>query len=273
MRENHRAGPGPSRPLALMLAAAVAVGCASGGGTTTTSSAGEVDQSGNRVADTSGRVPPATGGISPTANPPALGPGVTGAPQPGTPAVASRDSSPGPAGVTSSAGMNTTAGGAAGAGGAMGNMGATSEANVVALLHESNLGEIRAGTLAQQRASSQAVRGFASQMVTDHTALDQRGNSIAQSAGITPSLPNNTLPEQNTTDVSALQGQSGAAFDRAYIAQQVVAHQRTLALVDASLPLVQTAALRTALQNEVRPRVAEHLRMAQQLQTQVGTSP
>src|SRR4029078_7963417 len=88
------------------------------------------------VRDTAGRVTPSTGGISPTAAPPALGPGVTGAPQPGTPAVATQDATTGAAAAAAGmAGMNMDAGGPS--------MGARSDANIVALLHESNVGEIQ----------------------------------------------------------------------------------------------------------------------------------
>ena len=270
-----------SRLLALTLAAAVAVGCASGGGsTTTTSSGGDVDQprAAGAVGDTAGRVPPATGGINPTANPPALGPGVTGSPTPGSPAVASRDSSPGGAGVPSGAGTgnanaSVSSGVSAETGAGSAAMGARSDANIVALLHESNVGEIQAGTLAQQRATNSAVKSFAQQMVTEHTTLDQRGNALAQQAGIAPALPDSTLPNQQRQEASQLQGATGSGFDRAYIAQQVAAHQRTLALVDASIPIAQNAQLKTMLQSEVRPRVAAHLQTAQNLQRQVGTSP
>lgn len=64
----------------------------------------------------------------------------------------------------------------------------------------------------------------------------------------------------------------GAAgdFDRAYVAQQVTAHVRTLALVDAAIQRAQQAELRTMLETEVRPKVAEHLRMAQELQVRLG---
>jgi putative membrane protein len=151
--------------------------------------------------------------------------------------------------------------------------GARSDANIVALLHQSNLGEIQAGTLAQQRATDAGTRTFAQQMVTEHTALDQRGNALATSAGITPALPNDALPQQQAQETAMLQQATGAAFDRAYLAQQVAAHQRTLALVDASIPMASAEALRTMLTSEVRPRVADHLRMAQELQRKVGTAP
>ena len=136
------------------------------------------------------------------------------------------------------------------------------------------MAELTSGQLAQQRAQSAAVKNFARQMLTDHTALDLRGNSLASQAGITPTLPDSTLPQQNARDEAALEAAgSGSAFDRVYVAQQVAAHQRTLALVDASLGIAQNAALKAALQSEVRPRISTHLQQAQALQRQVGTAP
>lgn len=146
-----------------------------------------------------------------------------------------------------------------------------SDADIMGLLHESNLGEIQAGQLAQQRAVNAQVKAFATQMVTDHTALDQQGTALAQQLGITPTLPDSTLPRQQQAEMAVLTARTGAAFDQAYVAQQVVAHQRTLALVDASITLATRTQVRTMLQNQVRPAVVMHLQMAQQLQTTVGT--
>jgi predicted outer membrane protein len=70
-------------------------------------------------------------------------------------------------------------------------------------------------------------------------------------------------------------GSTGAggsnAFDRAYIAQQVTAHARTLAIVDAAIARGTQAELKTALQSQVRPSVAQHLQMAQQIQQRLGS--
>jgi putative membrane protein len=148
----------------------------------------------------------------------------------------------------------------------------TSDANIVALTHESNLGEIQAGTVASQRATNTDVRAFAAMMVVDHTTLDTAGMSLAARNGITPALPDSALPRLQAQEMAALQGAAaGTSFDRAYVAQQVTAHQRTLALVDTSIVRAQNAALRTMLQNQVRPAVAAHLQTARNLQTQVGT--
>src|SRR3954471_7219524 len=51
-----------------------------------------------------------------------------------------------------------------------------SDADIMGVLHQSNVGEINAGSVAQSRASDQAVRDFAAMMVRDHTNLDRQGN-------------------------------------------------------------------------------------------------
>ena len=147
-----------------------------------------------------------------------------------------------------------------------------SDANIVALLHASNQAEIQAGQLAQQRATNPAVRSFAQMMVTEHTALDQQGSSIASQHGITAALPDNNLPQAQQGESTALTAAgNGAAFDRAYIAQQVEVHARTLALVDASIARAQQSALKTMLESQVRPKVAQHLQQALTIQSQLGT--
>jgi putative membrane protein len=166
------------------------------------------------------------------------------------------------------------------------------DAHAMALLHESNQAEIQAGTLAQRQATDSDVRAFAAQMVSDHTALDAQGSALATRLAITPMLPDSALPRMAAQELTTLRGgppnvmpsaapanpprdtTRGAAnlgFDRAYIAQQVADHQRTLALVDAAIAQTQNAQLKTALQNDVRPKVATHLQMAQQLQQRLGT--
>ena len=200
----------------------------------------------------------------------------------------------------------------------------TTEAHAMALLHESNVGEIEAGRRAERQATDSGVRAFAARMVQEHTALDQQATALAQRLNVTPMLPDSALPQLQMRELQALptgtapsmmrtdstmmrrpdstamrtmtprtdstamrmdstmartdttmrhagmmQGGAGS-FDAAYVAQQVAAHARTLALVDAAIQRAQQAELRTALETQVRPKVAEHLRMAQELQTRIG---
>ena len=147
----------------------------------------------------------------------------------------------------------------------------SSDAHIVALLHESNLGEIQAGTLAQQRATDTEVRTFAALMITHHTTLDTAMTRLAASVGIVPVLPDSALPRIQQAEMAVLQATSaGTTFDRVYIGQQIVAHRRTLTLVDTSIARAQRAELRTMLQAQVRPAVAAHLQQAITIQGRIG---
>jgi len=109
-------------------------------------------------------------------------------------------------------------------------------------------------------------------MVADHSALDAQGNALAASQGIAPALPDSTLPRVQSTEMSNLNlTATGSSFDRTYISQQIADHQRTLALLDASIALAQNAQLKTFLQNTVRPGVVMHLQMAQSIQARIGS--
>jgi predicted outer membrane protein len=120
-----------------------------------------------------------------------------------------------------------------------------SDANIVALAHESNLGEIQAGALAAQRATNAGVRAFAAMMVTDHTTLDTAGASLAARNGIAPALPDGALPRLQAQELAALQGAAaGTAFDRLYVAQQVAAPRRAARRRGSAAPRPQARVVR-----------------------------
>jgi putative membrane protein len=147
-----------------------------------------------------------------------------------------------------------------------------SDPNIVAVLHTSNLGEIAAGNLAITRGSDAAVKSFATQMVVEHTALNAQGNARAAAIGIPLTIPDNTLPAIIAAESDTLTAvPTGTRFDQVYIAQQVRDHQRTLALIDASIAIAQNAQIKALLQNTARPSVAMHLQMAQTIQARIGT--
>jgi putative membrane protein len=132
------------------------------------------------------------------------------------------------------------------------------DAHAMGLLHALNQGEIQAGTVAQSRAQNADVKAFAEQMVRDHTQLDEKGSALATRLNISPMLPDSTLPNMQMEGLRALSD------------SRVAGHQRALAIVDAAIAQAQNAELRTALQTDVRPPVAQHLQMAQQLLQKLG---
>ena len=150
---------------------------------------------------------------------------------------------------------------------------ATSDERTLAILHRSDVGEISAGMVAQQRATDPSVKAFAVMMVSEHTKLDEQGNRLAQQINAAATLPDSTLPGILSADSMALHTTADlAAFDRTYIAQQVAAHQRTLAVVDAGLSHAKDAQVKAALESQVRPAIARHLAQARQIQSRLAGS-
>jgi len=146
------------------------------------------------------------------------------------------------------------------------------DGNILSVLHTSNVGEITAGMLAQQRGTDSAVKAFGAMMMSEHSTLDQQGTALSQQISVVPVPPDSTLIKLVQSESDTLRrAAAGAGFDQLYIAQQIVDHQRTLALVDASIGVAQHAELKTALQSQVRPAVSAHLAQAQEIQRRLGT--
>lgn len=151
--------------------------------------------------------------------------------------------------------------------------GQLTDANVAAILSVSDSGEIRPSQAAQQQAQNAQVKEYAQMMVTEHSMLEDSLRALTGRLGVTPAP--NALSQQLRTQadsaMSALQGQSGAGFDRAYMQWMVASHQATLTALDTQLiPAIQNAEMRTAVQQQVRPRVEQHLQRAQQIQSSLG---
>ena len=108
-------------------------------------------------------------------------------------------------------------------------VGATSAATVgqmstdafVSNATESNVYEIEAGKIAQQKAQAADVKAFGQQMVTDHTAMLNEMKPIITQAGFTPPAE---LDERRKGLLDNLRAANGAEFDRVYLDQQEAAH-------------------------------------------------
>lgn len=146
------------------------------------------------------------------------------------------------------------------------------EPEVLGVVLAANTGEVTQGTLAQTSAVDPAVRTFADEMVTDHTAANTRVNALAQQLALTPtpSPVSAQLDNESAAVMAALQPLTGAAFDRAYIDAQVTGHTNVLSLIDTVLlPSATTPALAQELQ-VMRQEVSAHLDEARAIQAQLA---
>jgi putative membrane protein len=113
------------------------------------------------------------------------------------------------------------------------------------------------------------VKQFAQHMITDHTAAETKLATLDGKAGISPKENAVTAQLKSGGDeiMGNLKSSTGSDFDKAYIDAQVNEHTQVLDLLDNKLiPHAQNADLTKTLQ-EVRSKVAGHLKMAQEIQS------
>ena len=143
------------------------------------------------------------------------------------------------------------------------------DAQIASIVVTANQVDIDAGKLAASRATSDAVKKFAQQMVTDHTAVNKQAVDLATRLKVTPAdnPTSQSLKQGGDKNLARLKGLSGAAFDKAYIANEVAYHQQVLDALDKVLiPSASNAELK-ALLVKVRPAFVAHLEHAKQVQS------
>lgn len=162
-------------------------------------------------------------------------------------------------------GADTTRGAAGGE--VSGSLKGLSDANYAALVDEANKADSAAGAMAVTKATNPRVKAFARRMMTDHHALRQQDQRLVKQLNLTPQPPaNDPVQQLGSQETSALQSaQKGAAFDSAYIAQEVNAHKAVLSLLDAIDSDASNAQLK-ALAKKARPMIQSHLTEAQSIQ-------
>ena len=130
----------------------------------------------------------------------------------------------------------------------------------------SDLYEMEASRLAEQRSQSAQVKQFAQHMLRDHqkTTNELKG-LLPQIQGVSASQLPTGLDQQHQALVQQLQGaQQGAEFDRVFAQQQLQSHQAAVELFRAYAQSGDDAGLKQWA-TQTLPSLEEHLREAQQL--------
>ncbi|KAA9041986.1 DUF4142 domain-containing protein [Ginsengibacter hankyongi] len=86
--------------------------------------------------------------------------------------------------------------------------------------------EVELGNLAQQKATSQAVKNFGRMMVDDHTKAKDNLKTIATQKNI--DLPP-AITDDQRKDIDKLSKKTGADFDKAYVDMMVDDHKKDIA--------------------------------------------
>lgn len=145
---------------------------------------------------------------------------------------------------------------------------------IVGVVIAANQIDIDAGHLALTKSQNPQVTEFAQQMVTDHTAVQKSVTDLGAKLHVTPaeSSISTSLKKQAATTTARLQGLSGAAFDKAYIDNEVTYHTAVINVVSTALiPNAQNAELKSALTGAV-PMFQGHLQHAKNIQASLGSN-
>ena len=145
---------------------------------------------------------------------------------------------------------------------------APNDAQIAAIVVTANQVDIDAGKLAESHGSSAEVKSFGKQMVTDHTGVNKQATALVTKLKVTPqdNPTAQSLKSGGEKNVANLKSLKGAAFDKAYVDNEVTYHQQVIDALDKTLiPNASNAELK-ALLVKVRPAFVAHLEHAKKIQ-------
>jgi putative membrane protein len=148
------------------------------------------------------------------------------------------------------------------------------DAQIAAIVLTANQVDIDAGKLAEATSTNSAVKQFAQLMVKDHSGVNKAATDLAGKLKLTPqeNATSKSLKAGGDKNLHHLKTLKGAAFDKAYVDQEVAYHAAVLEAVDKTLvPNANHAELK-ALLVKVRPAFVAHLDHAKQLQASLGSA-
>lgn len=146
------------------------------------------------------------------------------------------------------------------------------DAQIAAIVVAANQVDIDAGKLAESKAANKEVKAFAKRMVVDHTGVNKSATALVTKLKVKPEAnPTSTsLTKDGQDTLKRLKELKGAAFDKAYIDNEVTYHQTVLDAIDKTLiPSAKNEELK-ALLVKVRPAFVDHLEHAKRLQSSLG---
>jgi len=149
---------------------------------------------------------------------------------------------------------------------------APDDAQIAHIVVTANQVDIDAGKLASTKSTNKDVQAFGKQTVADHTGVNQQATALATRLKVTPkdNPTSESLAKGGKDNIAKLNTLSGAAFDKAYVDNEVTYHQAVLDALDKTLiPNAKNDELK-ALMVKVRPAFVSHLDHAKHLQATLG---
>jgi len=148
----------------------------------------------------------------------------------------------------------------------------TDEKAFLARAHHMNLSEIESATVAQQNATSQQVKDYATMLVTEHQKTVEQLKAYATTKKITLSAaepkPANAMERAaqaaKKAELAKLKTLKGPAFDQTFLAAQVSMHDAAIGKHQAAAKAFTTGELNTLI-TQMLPHLQQHRAQAYQL--------
>jgi putative membrane protein len=145
-----------------------------------------------------------------------------------------------------------------------------SDPQIAHIAYTAGMLDIEAGKQALAKSKNKDVRAFAEDMVRDHSAVNDQALALVKKLNVTPA-DNDTskaLTKQAAAKKAELAKLDGAAFDKAYVANEVAFHKTVNGALETSLiPSASNAELKSLLQTGLKvfqghQQHAEHIAAA-----------
>jgi putative membrane protein len=126
---------------------------------------------------------------------------------------------------------------------------------------QSNINEVAAGKIAQDKAQSPDVKKFGEKMVQDHGKMLEDLKALAKKKDV--ALPTN-VAAKDFAQTKLMERKSGAEFDKEFMEHMVKDHENALKDVQSIADKAKDPDFKAAMQKAI-PVIKQHLQMAQRL--------
>jgi putative membrane protein len=130
-----------------------------------------------------------------------------------------------------------------------------SDPQIAHIAYTAGVIDINAAKQAIAKASNKDVKSFAQDMVRDHEAVNKQALDLVKKLKVTPedNATSKSLTEQAKAKHAELAKLSGAAFDKAYIANEIAFHKTVNSALETTLsPSASNAELKSLLQTGLK---------------------
>lgn len=146
------------------------------------------------------------------------------------------------------------------------------DASIAHIAVTANQLDVTGAELALEKSSNSAVRSFAETMIRDHKGVIEQAAALAGRLGVTPkeNETSRALAAQASEVREHLATLQGAAFDAAYMENEVSYHETVISAVESTLvPNTSNAELKQLLVAVV-PALRAHLEHARRLSAEIA---